>query len=209
MPKIKTKRASTSVDMTAMVDVSFLLLTFFIMTTQFRPQEPVVVVTPSSISDTKLPDKDLIQVTVDPDGKAYFTMDGLPNRKGLIEKMAAKYQIGLTPAQIQNFVLGSSVGVPMADMPRFLDLKPNEASKYKAPGIPVDTTNKANELGDWLNNARLTNPIARIVIKADGNTKYPQIQGVIDTFVDRNVNRFNMVTSLEGNPNKMKAKPAE
>lgn len=206
MPKVKVPRKSTSLDMTPMVDVAFLLLTFFIMTTQFRPQEPVQVITPSSISDTEIPENDVIQVWVDKDGRAFFTMDGQPNRQALIQKMAEKYQLTLSPKQIQNFVTGSSIGVPMAQVPAYLNLPNVEAVKYKAPGVPVDTTNKANELGDWLNQARLTNPSARIVIKADGATKYPQIQGVIKTFTDRNVNRFNMITSMENNPMKQAEK---
>ena len=53
MPKVKPVRHTPLVDMTAMTDVAFLLLTFFMLTAKMKPQEPVVIDTPSSISEIK------------------------------------------------------------------------------------------------------------------------------------------------------------
>ncbi len=64
MPKVKVARKSTAIDMTAMCDVAFLLLTFFMMTTEFRGDESVIVDTPSSISEIKLPETDILNVTI-------------------------------------------------------------------------------------------------------------------------------------------------
>ncbi len=72
MPKVKIPRKSTLIDMTAMCDVAFLLLTFFMLTTQFKSDESVIVDTPSSISEIKLPDTDILNITVTADGKLFF-----------------------------------------------------------------------------------------------------------------------------------------
>ena len=65
MPKIKVPRKSTFVDMTAMCDVAFLLLTFFMLTAKFRPQEAVMVDIPASISKIKVPESNIALVHVD------------------------------------------------------------------------------------------------------------------------------------------------
>ena len=75
MPKVKIPRKSTLIDMTAMCDVAFLLLTFFMLTTQFKSDESVIVDTPSSISEIKLPDTDIINITITQDGKVFFSID--------------------------------------------------------------------------------------------------------------------------------------
>ena len=67
MPKVKIPRKSTSVDMTAMCDVSFLLLTFFILTSKFKPTEPVVIDVPIARSEITIPS--VIKIAVDKDGK--------------------------------------------------------------------------------------------------------------------------------------------
>jgi len=69
MPKVKIPRKSTTVDMTAMCDVAFLLLTFFMLTTQFKSDDPVVVDLPKSIAVIKLPDTDIMTVTMTKEGR--------------------------------------------------------------------------------------------------------------------------------------------
>lgn len=69
MPKHKPKRSAPSIDMTAMCDVAFLLLTFFMLTAKAKPQETVIVDTPTSISETKLPDAGTLTILVDKTGK--------------------------------------------------------------------------------------------------------------------------------------------
>ncbi len=75
MPKIKKGRIGIKIDMTPMVDVAFLLLTFFMLTTQFRPPEDVSVVIPSSHSVIKLPETDVMTVSVNQDGKIFLGLD--------------------------------------------------------------------------------------------------------------------------------------
>lgn len=75
MPKIKKRRVSVRIDMTPMVDVAFLLLTFFMLTTQFRPPEDVEVVLPDSNSNMKLPEKNVMTISVEKKGRVFLGFD--------------------------------------------------------------------------------------------------------------------------------------
>src|ERR1700744_4625808 len=103
MPKVKIPRKSTSVDMTAMCDVSFLLLTFFILTSKFKPTEPVAIDIPSSRSEITV--TDAIKIAVDKDGKAYINYPSAKFRQVALEKMGEIYKdkypylTNLTPKQ--------------------------------------------------------------------------------------------------------------
>jgi len=202
MPKVKVPRKSTNVDMTAMCDVAFLLLTFFILTTQFKPDNSVIVDTPSSISDIKLPDTDIMNITVTNDGVVYFGIDNKNfSRQMLIERIGQKYGISFTSAEIRAFELTSSFGIPINELKGFLSMDDFERKEFKQTGIPVDSTN--NELGIWIMQSRLSNPNLRIAIAGDGNCEYPVIKKVINTLQEKNVNKFNLITDLETNPNKL------
>ena len=74
MPSVKIPKKSTFVDMTPFVDVAFLILTFFIMATKFKPPEPVEVTTPNSVSTQELPESNALLITIDKEGKVYFTV---------------------------------------------------------------------------------------------------------------------------------------
>ena len=124
MPKAKLKRKSTWVDMTAMCDVAFLLLTFFMLTSNFVKKEPVLVTTPASVSEIKIPETNIMTILVDKTGKIYFGIDGQDKRQQLIEKMAAAYSITLTPDEIKRYSVLDVVGNPMQAMKTYLNLKP-------------------------------------------------------------------------------------
>ncbi len=83
MPKHKKKRLGTRIDMTPMVDVAMLLLTFFMMTTQFKPPEDVEVILPASHSQFKLPESHIMMVYVNKEGKIYLGVDA----QGLMERL--------------------------------------------------------------------------------------------------------------------------
>src|SRR5690606_3062893 len=116
MPKVKMPRKSTNVDMTAMCDVAFLLLTFFMLATKFKPDEPVVVTTPASISEIPLPDADIMLITVDDGGRIFFSIDNKNMRKSLIENLDEYKSLGLTEEEKNMFAIGSSIGVPFKQL---------------------------------------------------------------------------------------------
>ncbi|MDR3610220.1 MAG: biopolymer transporter ExbD [Ignavibacteriaceae bacterium] len=198
MPKIKVPRKSTNIDMTAMCDVSFLLLTFFMLTTKFKADEPVIVQTPKSISEIKLPDNDIMSITVTKEGKVFYGVDGKFNREKLLQKISSKYNISFTEEEQYAFSLTTAFGVPITKLKTFLDMSAEDRKNAVQPGIPIDSTN--NELGVWIINGRLANPNYRIAIRGDGDCPYPVIKQVIATLQSWHVNKFNLITNLEVRP---------
>jgi biopolymer transport protein ExbD len=204
MPKVKVPRKSTLIDMTAMCDVAFLLLTFFMLTTQFKTDESIIVDTPSSISEIKLPDTDILNITINREGKVFFSLDNKNfSRERLLQRISEKYpELQFTAEEEKAFVLTGSVGVPINQLKGYLDLEDEERKMYSQPGIPVDSTN--NELGIWIMQGRLSNPNVRITVNADQFCAWPVVKQVINTLQDKNVNKFNLITDLEADPNKLK-----
>jgi len=196
MSKVKIPRKSVSLDMTAMCDMAFLLLTFFILTAKFKPDDPVVVDTPASISDVKLPESNIMTISIDREDKIYFGIDGQFDREKMLEFVAGKYKVGFTPEEIKQFSLMSSFGVPVGNMRQLLSTK--DKSKIQQPGIPCDSIN--NELTDWIAYARYANPKLRITIKGDVNSSYSVVGQVIKTLQDQNINKFNLITDLKAVP---------
>ena len=202
MPKIKAKRKSTWVDMTAMCDMAFLLLTFFMLTSNFTVKEPIQVDTPSSISEIKIPETNIMKVIVDKDGKVFFGIDGQEKRISLLEKIGEAYKINFTAQEKHEFSLVTSFGQPLEKMKAFLALTPEQRDlKENAIGIPTDSIN--NQFKDWVRAARAVNKEIKIAIKADQKTPYPKIKNVMNTLQDLNECRFNLITSLEEVPKRL------
>jgi len=196
MGKVKVHRKSPTIDMTPMVDLAFLLVTFFMLTAAFRPPEPVAVDTPKSASEIPLPERDRMIITVAKDGKVFFDMDNQFNRKRMLEDMGAKYGVSFTPDQANSFAVMAGFGVPVAQLPQFLDMTPDERAQIVQPGIPSDSAN--NELADWVVYGRLTAPSKmRIAVKGDRDTSYKVVKQVVNTLIDRRILRFNLITGLE------------
>lgn len=195
MPVVKVPRKSTAIDMTAMCDVAFLLLTFFMLTTKFKPDEPVVVDTPSSMSQIKLPEKDILMILIDKSSKVYFGIDGQQTRSKLLTKIGEKYSIAFTEPEKTEFALMGTIGIPIRQLKQYLGMDPEQRKLITQTGIPTDSLN--NELGDWIYLARVSNPAFRIAIKGDRDASYPVVKRVIATLQEKKVNKFNFITSLE------------
>jgi biopolymer transport protein ExbD len=201
MPKVKVARKSTATDMTAMCDVAFLLLNFFMLTTQFKAPESAPISMPSSISEIKLPETDIMTITITKEGKVLFAIDNKHHsREALLQRIADKFNLQFTPEETKAFVLSSGVSVPVSELKGWLGLSEFERKNYPYKGIPIDSTN--NELGMWIMQGRISNPGLRIAISGDGDCPYPVVKKVMNTLQDKNVNKFNLITNLEENPNK-------
>jgi biopolymer transport protein ExbD len=200
MGRAKIPRKSTNIDMTAMCDVAFLLLSFFILATKFKPPEALTVVTPSSVSSKVAPDKKVVLITMDHDGKVYFSVsdDDKNKKKDIIDAVNTAKNLNLTDAEKKNFYLNASayIGVPFSQLKSYLDLAPEQVKDAKQPGIPtVDSTN--NELIDWMR-ATVTafqGDKMNILVKGDDAAKYPSFQGVIIAFKKNDQLKFQLVTN--------------
>ncbi len=205
MAKHKLPRKSTHIDMTAMCDVAFLLLTFFMLATKFKPDEPVVVRTPSSISEIPMPENSIL-ITVDDKGRVFFDYDNKKAKEALIQTISTEKGLNLTPEEIKAYSLGSSVGLPFNQLKSYLGMTPIDQKKFQFPGIPVDTSYVAetNELGYWIQTARFAGQNSgtppRICIKCDAATSYPMVKDVIKTLTKNKIDRFNLLTNLEAVP---------
>ena len=115
MAKVKMTKKSTRIDMAAMTDIAFLLLTFFIMTSTARLPEPVEVNTPASTVQIKLPDTNLATITV-AGQRAYFGTVGQDTRALMLEEMGKKYGLTFTEDEIKRFSLIESFGVDVREL---------------------------------------------------------------------------------------------
>ena len=196
MARVKVKKQSTFIDMTAMSDVTVLLLTFFMLTSTFIQKEPIQVSTPASVMEIKIPETDILQILVDNDGKVFMSMDKQEDRVAVLEKMGEEYGIAFTPEEVNKFRLAPSFGVPIGQMRSFLALPEDEQDKIlKDYGIPTDSTD--NQVKSWVKNARLQNRDLRIAIKADQATPYPIINTIMTSLQDIRENRYNLITTLK------------
>jgi biopolymer transport protein ExbD len=218
MSKKPSKGGAPALDMTPMVDLAFLLVTFFMLTASFRMAEPVVVDPPSSIGDVALPDNHII-VTVDDKGRSFFGISNSTAKMNALREMAAKYKVGFSEEQIKKFSGLTSFGVDIKDLPRYIDAKEEERKNFQPQkGVPLDTITPNNQLKDWIaiggksavqvyndakekaasSNQEFKAEKPRYAIKAASRTPYIFVKDVVKTFTDLKIYQFNMITSLEG-----------
>jgi biopolymer transport protein ExbD len=199
MGRAKLPRKSTNIDMTAMCDVAFLLLSFFILTTKFKPAEAITVTPPSSVASKVVPSKEFVMVTMDPNGKVFLSMDD-ESKKELIGN-AIKNTTNPN-LNVAAFKKASFWGAPFAGLNSFLALAEDQRAGANLPGIPVDTTKGANELVDWMrlvNNAYAGQKV-NLLLKGDNAAKFPAFKAIVDAFKKNEFLKFQMVTNPENAP---------
>jgi biopolymer transport protein ExbD len=200
MARPKIPRKSTAVDMTAMCDVAFLLLSFFILTTKFKPEEAVTVDTPSSVSSKAAPDKDVTLVTITKDGKAFISLDNEDVKDDMAKQISSTKGISINADQFKK---ASFFGTSFGQLPSFLSLPADQMKGATLPGIPIqDTAN--NELVEWMRIVvaahASTNTKLNLIVKGDNLAKYPQFKNVIAAFKKNDQFKFQMITNPEGVP---------
>ncbi|PZR27539.1 MAG: biopolymer transporter ExbD [Citrobacter freundii] len=205
MPSIKIPKKSTDTDMTPFVDIAFLILSFFIMATKFKPEEPVKVETPNSVSSDILKENNALLITIDEDSKVYINISAVkePDEKlgAVINGIAASRGLALTDAEKANFKRAPIIGVPFASLKGYLDVPNADQGKMKQPGIPVlDSLN--NELVWWIAETKKVFAGDKLLylIKGDNKSKYPTFEAVINALRRNEEFKYNLITSQEGAP---------
>ncbi len=197
MPKVKIPRKSTSVDMTAMCDVAFLLLTFFILTTKFRPSEAVTIDIPASTAQIPIPDKDIMMFQIAPDGRMFFGLDDQNTRLKLLDRLSTQYQLAFSEDQKKAFRLLETWGMDIRSLPEFLDMEPEKRAAFNQPGLNIDTLGGQHQVEDLILFSRQENNNLRIAIKGDKTTEYRHFDKLIQALQNRKVNKFNLITSAK------------
>jgi biopolymer transport protein ExbD len=202
MGRAKLPRKSTNIDMTAMCDVAFLLLSFFILAAKFKPPEALKVSTPNSVYTRIVPERKVLMVTIDKAGKVYLSLsdDATMQKAEIIDAINTQKGLGLTQQEKDAFSRQptSYIGVPFAQLKPFLDRMsvPDGLKDVTVAGIPVtDTLN--NELITWVRAAvtAFQGDKMNIVVRGDNQSKYPSFQGVIYAFKKNDLLKFQLVTS--------------
>jgi biopolymer transport protein ExbD len=206
MPSVKIPKKSTATDMTPFVDVAFLILSFFMLATKFKPPEPVEITTPRSVSSDKLKEQDALLIEMDKNGRVYFTVNVQKSadegiKKSVIEGINKARNLGLTQSEMNSFAKNTTVGVPFTGLKLLLAMSDEDRLKVKQPGIPVtDTLN--NELTTWVATAvsAFQGHKLNYMIKGDNAAKYPSFKGIIDALRKNDINKYQLITDPEGVP---------
>jgi biopolymer transport protein ExbD len=204
MGKVKIAKKDVWIDMTPMSDVMVLLLTFFMLTSTFVKQEPVKVNTPGSVSEIKVPEKNVLTILVGNDGKIFMSMDKTTDVQAALEDITGQFGLSLSPAEEKKFLNDPMWGVPMNDLKSYLALPKTEMPvAIKKYGIPTDSV--PGKTGDaamsefqlWVKAAKSVNPDAKIAIKADEKTPYKTVKKIMSELQDMSENRYYLITQYK------------
>ena len=204
MPKVKIPRKSTNIDMTAMCDVAFLLLSFFILATKQKPPEAVTVMPPTSVSSKAAPEKSIL-ITLTKEGKCFLILGDETKKKDILKDINTTKGMGLSDQEINKFAKLGFIGMPLGQVKSALALEQMPPAD-KLLGIPIqDSTN--NEMVDWIRS--ITNAYAggdqkvledMILIKGDNLAKYPAFKNIKYALKKNNLFKFRIVTNSETVP---------
>ena len=171
----------------------FLLLSFFILTTKFKPSEAIAVVTPKSVAAKVAPTKDIVEIIIDKDGKVFLTLDDENIKEIMVNTLNNTKNLGLNPTAFKR---AQFFGAPFSGMASFLALPEEQRKGNLLPGIPVkDSSN--NELTVWMTLVRdaYQGKKPNILLKGDNLAKYPAFKSVVDAFKKNDFLKFQMVTN--------------
>ena len=202
MSRAKIPRKSTHIDMTAMCDVAFLLLSFFILATKTKPPEAVAVMTPSSVS-TKVAKDDAILVTLTKEGKVFLLIGDKSHKNAILEDINTSKGLGLNSEEMAKFKKLEFIGVPFSQLKSSLGLAV-PLTPVQMAGIPcIDSAH--NELTDWVRSVvtsykgeSLDN--LNLLLKGDNSAKYTSFKNIKESFKKNDIFKFKVVTNSEAPP---------
>lgn len=185
--------------MTPMSDVMTLLLCFFMLTSTFLQPEPIKVNTPSSVSEVKVPENDVLNILIGPDGKIFVGTSNKNDMNAMLQTMAENFTLDLKGNHYANFGEASMVGSPLSMLKQHLEMKPEEMAKEIAKhGIPTDSIQGGkSEFQEWITAAREANSEIKLAIKCDATTPYKVVKTVMNELQDMNENRYQLITNLK------------
>ena len=185
--------------MTPMSDVMTLLLCFFMLTSTFLTPEPVKVNTPSSVSEVKVPENDVLNILVSPEGNIYVGSENKNTMVAMMETVTDKFGVQLNGTQIKHFKEDAMIGAPMALFADYLNLDTEKmGEEIQKLSIPLDSIDGGkSEFQEWVSAARDANPDIRLAIKADAKTSYGVIKKMMSELQDMNENRYQLITNLD------------
>ena len=199
MGKIQIKKKDIWIDMTPMSDVMTLLLCFFMLTSTFLTPEPVKVNTPSSVSEVKVPENDVLNILVSPEGNIYVGSENKNTMLAMMETVTDKFGVQLNGVQLKHFKEDAMIGAPMALFADYLNLDTEKmGEEIQKLSIPLDSIDGGkSEFQEWVAAARDANPDIRVAIKADAKTSYAVIKKMMSELQDMNENRYQLITNLD------------
>ncbi|MBV9961487.1 MAG: biopolymer transporter ExbD [Parafilimonas sp.] len=205
MGRPKIARKSTIVDMTAMCDVAFLLLSFFILTTKPKPSEAVPIQTPKSVANKFVPDKNVLMISLNNEGHVYLSFgdngDDRAKKKSALEDINQRNNLGLTSGEIDALAKQPFIGTPLAQLKQQAHLTNDQITAKNLPGIPTqDTTN--NQMTEWIRAATTAYAGGHmdLILKGDNIAKYPVFKNILTAFKKNEQFKFQMVTNQANVP---------
>jgi biopolymer transport protein ExbD len=206
MPSVKIPKKSAETDMTPFVDIAFLILTFFIMATKMKPPAPVEITTPYSVSSKALEQKDAIMIEMDKEGRVFFTVqtekaEDNALKYNLIKNLNQTRNLGLSDADMKNFVRNPTVGVPFTKLKSYFSVPEEQRKGIRQEGVPV-TDSASNELYYWVRDAVSVFSGRKLLymVKGDNDAKYPVFKGIIDALRRNEQFKYQLITSPESVP---------
>ena len=203
MGKVKIEKKDVWIDMTPMSDVMVLLLTFFMLTSTFVKNEPVKVNTPGSVSEIKVPEKDVLTISVAKDGKVFMSIENANDLVSVVDAMTSRFGVTLNGAQREALKKHSMLGVSVEKLPAYLSLPEDQmADAIQKEGIPTDSIDNGDgkkgmsEFQLWVRQALDINPDIKLAIKCDEETPYSVVKKLMSELQDINANRYYLITSL-------------
>jgi biopolymer transport protein ExbD len=169
------------------------------LTSTFLTPEPIKVNAPGSVSEAKVPESNVLNILVSPEGQIFLGTENKNDMSAMLQTMTDVFSLNLDATQKKHFLEDAMVGAPMDKLAAYLSLEPEKMSEaIQKLGIPTDSIDgKMSEFQMWVKAARDANPDIKIAIKADSNTPYKAVKRMMSELQDMNENRYQLITNLK------------